>query len=249
MIEYNFYSDPIAVHNITNYLQCTFDRNKIIKILIRSELYDSLIEPPELGCFDGGCNFTVNAYGIRGFDDQSDLLIFLMPEDEKEFNTNLNKLVESKKPFYTRKEKTIPVPEPKNDLYTYEGMGYALQSKDRLLDLHLELTNKANKLMQKKNSDYAYGNDPYANFRGSEMLGISPVMGILLRMQDKMMRIKTFDLTKNLLVKGESVEDSIIDIINYAVLIAGFIEYETQRGKQGCVNTIREDKDGKQNGL
>ena len=84
---------------------------------------------------------------------------------------------------------------------------------------------KARAIMLAKNHDYRGGSgDPFANFKGSTALGISPILGILLRMQDKMMRIKTFSEKGELLVQDEGVENAIIDIIDYAVLVSAMIE-------------------------
>lgn len=93
-----------------------------------------------------------------------------------------------------------------------------------LFELHSELTTRALGLMERKNNDYRSGTgDPFKNFRGASTFDVSPVRGILLRMQDKMCRIATFDEKGELLVKDEGVEDAIVDIINYAVLMAGLI--------------------------
>jgi hypothetical protein len=75
--------------------------------------------------------------------------------------------------------------------------------------------------MQKKNNDYSGGltsDDALANFKMSSTLGMPPVMGLLLRIQDKMMRIKTFATDGSLNVADESVYDAFEDIINYAIL-------------------------------
>lgn len=94
-----------------------------------------------------------------------------------------------------------------------------------IVDLHTELTEKARRIMKAKNHDYRGGTgDPFASFRGSTTFGIDPIVGILLRMQDKMMRIKTFAEKGQLQVKGEGVEDALLDIINYAVLVAGMVK-------------------------
>lgn len=96
-----------------------------------------------------------------------------------------------------------------------------------------ELYQKARAIMEQKNHDYRGGSgDPYANFRGSVNLQIHPIIGILLRIQDKMMRIQTFVEKGQLIVKGESVEDSLIDMMNYTALIKGLIE-EIQAGPPG----------------
>ena len=94
-----------------------------------------------------------------------------------------------------------------------------------LVERHKALCDKARAIMESKNHDYRGGTgDPFANFRGSTSLGIQPIVGILLRVQDKMMRIKTFAEKGQLQVKGESVEDAILDIINYSILIDGLIQ-------------------------
>jgi hypothetical protein len=94
-----------------------------------------------------------------------------------------------------------------------------------LLAFHKAICNKAFDIVEAKNHDYRGGTgDPFANFRGSVSFGIEPIVGILLRMQDKMMRIKTFAEKNQLLVKGEGVQDAILDIINYGILIAGMLE-------------------------
>lgn len=88
-----------------------------------------------------------------------------------------------------------------------------------------ELYKKGRAIMMKKNNDYTGGSgDPYANFRGATALGISPIAGILLRVQDKLMRVKTFDEKGELLVQGEGVEDALIDVQNYMDLIGGMIK-------------------------
>src|SRR5690242_8934649 len=96
---------------------------------------------------------------------------------------------------------------------------------DELIRLHNELTDQARTLMEKKNHDYTNGSvDPFANFRGSSYLNVPPEKGLLIRVQDKMMRISTFIDKRTLKVDNESCTDAIIDVINYMVLLAGLIE-------------------------
>jgi hypothetical protein len=88
-----------------------------------------------------------------------------------------------------------------------------------------ELYKLSREIMMKKNHDYRGGSgDPYANFRGSTNLGVKPVVGILLRVQDKIQRIRTFSEKGKLAVENESVQDSLIDIQNYMDLIWGLIK-------------------------
>ena len=100
---------------------------------------------------------------------------------------------------------------------------------DRLLEQHAELCAHARDLMTRKNHDYtAASGDPFANFRGSAYLGIKPELGILLRMQDKMMRVRTFVEKGQLRVKDESVRDALVDLINYTVLLYGLTQEEQE---------------------
>ena len=98
-------------------------------------------------------------------------------------------------------------------------------SVEHLIESHEKLCQKARSIMHAKNHDYRGGSgDPFANFRGSTSFGIDPIVGILLRMQDKMQRIKTFAEKGQLQVKGEGVEDAIVDLINYSVLMYGLCQ-------------------------
>lgn len=98
--------------------------------------------------------------------------------------------------------------------------------------LHEDLCREAKETMIKKNHDYTCGSsDPFANFRASEILGIPPEQSILVRVLDKMERLNTAAVKKKLHV-AESVQDSIQDIINYMVLLAGLFkekESDSQR--------------------
>lgn len=71
---------------------------------------------------------------------------------------------------------------------------------------------------------YGADNDPFSNFRATGILGIAPALGILVRMLDKIARVQSFIERGELAVKNEPVQDALIDIINYAVLLAGLIE-------------------------
>ena len=75
-----------------------------------------------------------------------------------------------------------------------------------------------------KNSDYGgSNNDPYANFRNSTIAGVSVEQGIVVRMADKMSRIGTL-LQKEAKVKDEAIEDTIMDLINYAAILKSYLK-------------------------
>ena len=103
-------------------------------------------------------------------------------------------------------------------------------TKEELFKLHEELCQEALELMKKKNNDYATGKDPFMNFRRSEYLGFATAeLGVLIRMTDKLSRISTFINSGELSLSNESVYDSIVDIINYSVLLSGLIKDREQK--------------------
>lgn len=101
---------------------------------------------------------------------------------------------------------------------------------DELLKLHEETCQSARDIMRAKNHDYTSGsNDPFANFRASESMGVPGVIGILVRSIDKFQRIRSFVEQGQLKVKGEGVDDAIRDVVNYMILAQGLIR-EQQAG-------------------
>lgn len=82
-------------------------------------------------------------------------------------------------------------------------------------------------ICEKKNADYAGGgDDAFANFTGIESVcgSITTEMGFLTRMYDKFSRIGSFIQNGNLKVKDESVKDTLLDLANYCILFAGYLE-------------------------
>lgn len=80
-------------------------------------------------------------------------------------------------------------------------------------------------ISRKKNADYTGSNaNPFSNFESVEVLGIKTEQGFLTRMMDKMKRISSFVEKGELLVKDESVIDTLSDLANYSCLLAGYIE-------------------------
>ena len=90
-----------------------------------------------------------------------------------------------------------------------------------------ELTVQMHTVAVDKNADYASGisnTDPLANFTLVEKMGVTATeTGFLTRMCDKFSRITTFVNKGVLQVKNESVEDTLIDLANYCLLLVIFI--------------------------
>ena len=106
--------------------------------------------------------------------------------------------------------------------------------REELLKIHEKLCVRAESLMEKKNHDYSGGaasEDPFLNFTRVERLGITDTKrGFLVRLTDKLSRLITFVDTGVYEVPDEKVEDTILDMINYSVLLYAYIESE-KRGK------------------
>jgi hypothetical protein len=79
-------------------------------------------------------------------------------------------------------------------------------------------------LVISKTKDYATIDDPYRNFRMSESVGVSVEKGILVRMCDKLSRIGNLIERNDHSVKDESIEDTLIDIMNYSNILLCYIQ-------------------------
>jgi hypothetical protein len=112
-----------------------------------------------------------------------------------------------------------------------------------LLSHHKDLCKLARDLMSIKNHDYAgsKGDTPWMNFQRSEEMGIcSTEQAFLVRITDKISRLITFTNNGVLLVKGEGVEDSIIDLINYLVLFSAFLNNKKDKQEAAEIDSISE---------
>jgi Nucleotide modification associated domain 1 len=100
-------------------------------------------------------------------------------------------------------------------------------TKAEYLDFHASCMTKMMETTKKKNSDYTGGSDdPFANFTQIGTLIQLPSVvevGFLTRMSDKFSRIGSFITKGTLLVADESVEDTLIDLANYCILLAGYL--------------------------
>jgi hypothetical protein len=98
-------------------------------------------------------------------------------------------------------------------------------TRAELLELHEHVTDLAFRLMQGKNADYAATRDALYNLRQCEALGLCSVeAGILVRMTDKMSRLTRYTQTGVLAVEDEQIEDTVVDLVNYSVLLLAAIK-------------------------
>lgn len=99
-----------------------------------------------------------------------------------------------------------------------------------LLELHTQLAAASHSLMERKNSDYTGSGDALANFNVSEQFGIARELGILTRLLDKVKRISVFMEKGVFKVPDESLRDTTLDLINYAVILYAAIK-DRQKSK------------------
>lgn len=104
----------------------------------------------------------------------------------------------------------------------------ATMNRSTLLALHSELCDEARGLSERKNHDYSGGKDdshPFLNFTRCESMGICKTeAGILVRMTDKMSRLSTFVTTGEFKVKDEALRDTVLDIMNYAIILYAYTQ-------------------------
>lgn len=97
--------------------------------------------------------------------------------------------------------------------------------RNELVEFSKEFFEKCHEIMESKNADYSGAQeDPFANFKAVEVYGILTEVGFLTRMADKMARIASFIKRGELLVKDESVTDTLRDLANYSMLLAAYLE-------------------------
>lgn len=101
-------------------------------------------------------------------------------------------------------------------------------TKAEYIELHQYLCLKMVEITKAKNADYSgSGDDPFSNFRQIGHLVQMPnvcEIGFLTRMSDKFSRIGSFISKGTLQVKDESVEDTLLDLANYCLLMIGFLK-------------------------
>jgi hypothetical protein len=71
-------------------------------------------------------------------------------------------------------------------------------------------------LHDQKQNDYGTDHDPFANVRASQDFGVAPWIGALVRLNDKVTRLKHFAAKGSL--ANESAEDSMLDVAVYSLI-------------------------------
>lgn len=90
------------------------------------------------------------------------------------------------------------------------------------IELHKQICDSLNKLYKDKNHDY--GDSVHDTF---EKYGLT---SFLVRMEDKLNRARTLDRIEGK-VKDEKIEDTLLDLANYAILAVIELKYKENRNK------------------
>lgn len=101
---------------------------------------------------------------------------------------------------------------------------------DEVLKIHEDLCHLAQSIMRVKQADYTNGTDnPFRNFELGPHLGVGSLSGgIFIRFLDKVSRLATF-ISKGKLQVNESVQDTVVDAINYLVLLKSAVILEERK--------------------
>lgn len=92
---------------------------------------------------------------------------------------------------------------------------------------YLALLDEMKELHCRKAADYGRGADPFANVRAGAEFGVPAWVGVMIRANDKVHRIKSFIANGSL--KNESVEDSLKDLAAYALI--ALVLFREEQGK------------------
>lgn len=97
----------------------------------------------------------------------------------------------------------------------------------------IELLDVMKDLYTKKNAAYAGldTDDPFKNFRFAENFGVSPFVGCLVRMGDKIMRVGNLIKNPNAEQVGESITDTLMDLAVYCLNAICLYEEGTKKKK------------------
>ncbi|OAI41836.1 hypothetical protein AYO40_06985 [Planctomycetaceae bacterium SCGC AG-212-D15] len=97
----------------------------------------------------------------------------------------------------------------------------------------------------RKSADYGNEEDVFANIRAAERFGVPGWLGAVLRGNDKMARIQSFAANGNL--ANESLEDSLLDLANYAIIALAIMREDVCQQRHGsfCDKSAKRQEGGR----
>lgn len=98
-----------------------------------------------------------------------------------------------------------------------------MTEREKFYKFAKEFYEEAFAIIQKKNDDYSQENNPFANFEfTASASGIKTEQVFLMQIANKLARMREC-LNKPILVLDETLTDTLQDMLNYCVLMAGYI--------------------------
>lgn len=97
-------------------------------------------------------------------------------------------------------------------------------------------------LVDRKNQDYGRNKDPFKNFQLSVKVGVPVEKGMMIRMMDKVSRIANLLRKKRAAVTDEKIEDTLLDLVNYAAIMRVWITKGKGAKKRGKVAQKKKKK-------
>lgn len=109
---------------------------------------------------------------------------------------------------------------------------YNLNTKEGLINYLEHMTNRMVATARAKNADYTGADpSPFANFASVERDFITDTeTGFLVRMRDKWSRIISLVGSGKAQVEDESVIDTLVDLANYCLLLAAYLQAKKEGG-------------------
>ena len=98
-----------------------------------------------------------------------------------------------------------------------------------------EILDVIKNLHDQKRHDYGANEDIFANFRLSELSGISAWQGSVVRMGDKYARISNFIKKGEFKFKEESIKDTLMDMAIYSLITMILFEEEEEKNDRETV--------------
>ena len=96
-------------------------------------------------------------------------------------------------------------------------------NQDDALALQRHIIEHAMSILHGKRRDYSGTEDPFRNLRSSEVHGVEPWRGTLVRLQDKLSRVRSIMEAGGDMQVKESLLDTFADVINYTCIAAGLV--------------------------
>lgn len=91
-----------------------------------------------------------------------------------------------------------------------------------------QILERMREIHEAKAHDYTSQGSPLGNFMESERIGVEPFKACFIRLQDKYSRACNLIAGIEAAVRDETLEDTLVDMANYAILTLQCVEYQRE---------------------